>query len=191
MRAILFGVLSVALLGCSNGNTRVQVVDRKPPPGWHGSYLIDPSAIEANQSKAYSQIIFLSGGRAQLLAHDREYPGWGWSASLSVAPDKGRTFRVRCEAVVVFHAAKKSLIVYQQTRGEAGKYFLDDADNKATAAKLLESTRVNAVVPSALRACEDAYLEFHPKVLEGGEVILEAENDGLRFFRRTRKPTAQ
>ncbi len=158
-------------------------MSRKPPLGWRGNYVTAPSLIEAQQGKAYSQIIFLGPGRAQILAEDRDFAQWGWSASLSIAPDEHLSFRMKCESVVVFRMEGKGRIVYQRVRGEEGKYISVQEGNKSTAERLLgANARLDALVPKAFRDCEDKFIVFHPNVREGGEVTLLSEDQALEFF---------
>lgn len=182
MRAILITALSLSLWGCSNGRTRIQVLDRNPPAGWHGTYVLAPSAIETNRATTYAKISFIGPGRAQIEAVDRDYPNWIWSAAVSTVPGVGHAFRLRCEAIFIFQTEGRPSLAYSQTRGEAGKYFLENGEGRATIPLLLEANaRLDSVVPKALRACTEANLEFNPEVLAGGEVIL-VEAGGLRYY---------
>jgi hypothetical protein len=180
MRAMGILFLSFVLLGCSK--SRVEVFSRKPPAGWHGNYILSPDKIEPLQANAYSQILFLAAGRAQILAFDKAFAGWGWSASLSAAPTQGRSFALRCESLILFRTEGQARIVYRQIRGETGKYLVQDAATKEVAGKILEgSERLKAVVPKPLLTCEDSYLEFHPEVRENGQVVLVTEDNGFQF----------
>lgn len=179
---MLITTLSLSLLGCSNGRTRIQVLDRKPPAGWHGTYVLSPAAIETNRATTYTNISFIGPGRAQIEAVDRDYPNWIWSAAVSTVPGVGHAFRLRCEAILIYQTEGKPNLAYSQLRGEAGKYFLENGEGRAIIPKLLEANvHLDSVVPKALRACTEADLEFNPEVLAGGEVIL-AEASGLRFY---------
>ncbi len=178
MRSFLIGFLSLALWGCSD--SKVSVTTHKPPAGWRGVYILAPEEIESRQGLAYSQVLFLGGGQAQVMGYDKALPDWGFTVVADSAPAKDNGFQLKCRAIFLYRTEGKAKIIYHQVQGEAGKYMEVDKATEEAARKIMAgSARIDSVIPKALRHCEDTAVSFHPQVKPGGEVVLAT--DGLSF----------
>lgn len=144
--------------------------------------MLAPEIVEREQANAYSQILFIGAGRAQVMAYDRAYPGWGWSAVLTITSEPKQAFSGRCESVIVFSSVGKNRIVYRRVRGGQPQFLSNTEGDRETAERFLkESDRVRNVVPKSWLDCAGDELHLSPVVQPGGRVVLEAEGSSLKY----------